>query len=167
MTRDISAPTGENQHISILASLDGFYLENRAEAEPKGRWTITGREEDGLNIHYHVSLMRPEPGGYQLTLPWSARQSCPACQGRGQNFTWSPDDLFYEESLCPECGGAGFLENESEISLSIDGSLDGLRAIRKSRAGLYNPSLKLRGDLIINITWVSENEEQAGPTGQA
>ncbi|MDL2259377.1 hypothetical protein LJB99_00665 [Deltaproteobacteria bacterium OttesenSCG-928-K17] len=157
MTRNISSsfndPKPETDHISILASLDGLYLDNRPETESTGQWTILNCGQDGLNIYYDICLMRPEKGSYQVSLPWQDRQCCPACQGRGLCFSWKTDNLSYEESACPECGGSGFLESESQISLTIDGSLDGLRAIRKSRAGLYNPALNLRGDLVININW--------------
>jgi len=125
------------------------------KSEPD-KWLIQSRSEDGLNVHYQLCIVYPKGEEFQVTLPWQAQRECPNCQGQGVVYRWSRDNSSYEAAACEECRGQGSAVHDSEISVTINDGLGGQRVIRKCRAGNFNARLGLRGDLILNITWVEE-----------
>ena len=138
-----------------------------ALAPPSDRkWLIQSRYEEGLNIHYHLSLVLPQGLVYEIKLPWEAQEICPICQGQGLTYSWRQDQAAYETSPCRECLGQGFHSAHTEISLVVSDGLGGRQVIRKNQGGRLNARLGLRGDLVVNLTWVeslSELENHAAP----
>ncbi len=118
------------------------------------RWLVQSRSEDGLNLYYQLYLVPPQGRAYHVNLPWQAQQTCPHCQGEGVIYGWNEDNSAYHPTPCQDCLGQGSLNHDSEINLTINDGLGGQRVIRKSRAGRFNARLGLRGDLILNLTWV-------------
>ncbi|MDR2726224.1 MAG: hypothetical protein LBC90_09265 [Candidatus Adiutrix sp.] len=152
--------------------------------DPEGKWLILNHSEDGLNIHYHLCLVIPRGKEYEIKLPREVQEICPACQGQGLTYNWRQARAAYEAEACLECQGQGFQSYDSEISLVVsdggkgqqtyrncDGEItlvvsDGLggrQVIRKSKAGRLNARMGLRGDLVVNLTWV---ETLPGPEGR-
>lgn len=123
---------------------------------PGDSWLIESCGEDGLNVYYNLYIVYPKDSVFQVTLPWLAQETCGNCQGQGVIYRWSFDNSTYEPSTCPECNGEGSSCYDSEISLIVNDKLKGQRVVRKRQAGRFNARLGLRGDLIINITWVDE-----------
>ncbi|UQZ88591.1 hypothetical protein C4J81_04970 [Deltaproteobacteria bacterium Smac51] len=127
------------------------------------RWFIQSCGEVGLNVFYHIYIVRPRGREFQVTLPWLVQEACPHCQGQGVVYTWNYDNSAYETSNCEECGGEGCHNYDSEIDLFIDDNLCDQPVIRKRKAGRFNPRLGQRGDLVINISWV----DQLPPIGES
>jgi hypothetical protein len=125
----------------------------------KGLWLIKSRSEDGLNVHYHLCLVQPQGCEYEIKLPWESQEICHACQGQGLTYVWRQNRSVYEAVACLECQGQGVHSYDSEISLTVSDGLTGQKVIRKSRAGRLNARLGLRGDLIVNLTWVETIDE--------
>ena len=136
--------------------------------EAGDKWLIESCGEDGLNVYYQLWVVYPRGSEYQLILPWLAQEVCSHCQGQGVVYRWSQDNAAYESLECPECRGEGSLNYDSDIRLLINDGLGGQRVIRKRQAGRFNARLGLRGDLIINISWVDElpSAEACGQTSR-
>lgn len=120
------------------------------------KWLIESCGEDGLNVCYQLWVVYPRGEEFQLILPWLAQEVCPHCQGQGVVYRWSKDNAAYESMECADCQGEGSSSYDSDIRLLINDGLGGQRVIRKRQAGRFNARLGLRGDLIINISWVDE-----------
>ena len=120
------------------------------------KWLIESCGEDGLNVCYQLWAVYPRGSEFQLSLPWLAQEICSHCQGQGVVYRWSKDNAAYESFECPDCQGEGSQNYDSDIRLLINDGLGGQRVIRKRQAGRFNARLGLRGDLIINISWVDE-----------
>lgn len=118
------------------------------------QWLIQSQEEEGLNVYYQLCLVPPQGRKYTVSLPWRAEETCPHCQGQGLVYAWNRDSSAYQVAPCPECLGQGALNHDREIILTVDDGLGGERVIRKRRAGRFNARLGLRGDMVINLTWV-------------
>ena len=134
---------------------------------PGEKWLIQSRDDDGLNVHYHLCIVYPHGQEFQVTLPWLAQETCPNCQGQGVVYHWSHDNSAYNAVECEDCHGDGSYSYDSEINVTINDGLGGQRVIRKRQAGRFNARLGLRGDLILNITWVEELPESADTAGEA
>lgn len=153
--------TGDNSpELMALAEMNGTGLSpadhGAPEAQPGNKWLIQSTNDDGLNVHYQLWLVYPRGREFQVTLPWLAQESCPHCQGQGVVYKWNRDNSAYEAAQCEDCLGAGANSYDSEISITINDGLGGQRIIRKKQAGRLNARLGLRGDLILNITWVEK-----------
>jgi|GEM_PF-6214553 DnaJ-class molecular chaperone with C-terminal Zn finger domain len=120
------------------------------------KWLIQSSTEDGLNVHYQLWMVYPRGREFQVTLPWRAQEACPNCQGQGVVYKWNSDNSAYEAVQCGDCLGAGANSYDSEIAITINDGIGGQRTIRKKQAGRLNARLGLRGDLILNITWVEK-----------
>lgn len=120
------------------------------------KWLVESITEDGLNVKYQLWVVYPQGIQYQLILPWVAQEICPQCQGLGTSYSWQKDNAAYEKVDCPACLGDGSYRYNSEIRILIDDGLGGQKVIRKRQAGRFNARLGLRGDLIVNLTWVDE-----------
>ena len=125
-------------------------------AWPGDKWLIQSCGEDGLNVYYQLCIVYPRGREFQMTLPWLVQEVCPSCQGQGVLYRWSRDNSSYEASPCEDCRGEGSYNYDSEINVTVNDGLGGQRVIRKRQAGRFNARLGLRGDLILNITWVEE-----------
>lgn len=126
------------------------------EVQAANKWLIQSRAEDGLNVHYQLWMVYPRGGEFQVTLPRLAQDVCPNCQGQGVVYKWNCEHSAYEAIECQDCLGAGANSYDSEIAITINDGLGGQRTIRKQQAGRLNARLGLRGDLILNITWVEK-----------
>ncbi len=135
---------------------DLMALSELNKSRANNKWLIQSRSEDGLNIHYQLCIVYPRGEEFQITLPWQAREQCPNCQGQGVVYRWSRDNSNYEAAECDQCRGDGSSGYDSEINVTINDGLGGQRVIRKRQAGKFNARQGLRGDLILNITWVEE-----------
>ncbi len=124
------------------------------DSNPK--YMIQSRREIGLNVFYQVSIVRPRGHEFQVAIPWRAQEVCQHCQGQGIVYTWNSDNSAYEGADCDECGGEGCHGYDSEINLFINDDLCDQPVIRRRKAGLFNPRLGQRGDMIINVAWVDE-----------
>ena len=136
---------------------------NAALNQSSDKWLIQSCREDGLNVYYQLMIVYPKGSEFYVSLPWLAQQSCTHCQGQGVNYAWNKDNSSYEPTPCPECGGEGLYQFDSEIDIAINDAVEGLRVIRKRRAGHLNTRLGLRGDLILGITWVDELPDNPVP----
>jgi hypothetical protein len=136
-----------------------------AASWPGQKWLIQSRNDDGLNIYYQLCIVYPRGREFQLTLPWLAQETCPNCQGQGVVYRWNKNSSTYDAAECDDCHGEGAYSYDSDISITINDGLGGQRVIRKSRAGHFDARLGLRGDLILNITWVDQipPAEEAAP----
>ena len=164
-------------HVYQVLDISGRGARELAALAPdsEGKWLILNCSEDGLNIHYHLCLVVPRGKEYEIKLPREVQEICPVCQGQGLTYVWRQDRSSYEAESCRECQGQGFQSYDSEISLVVSDGLrgrqlfrgydseitlvvsDGLggrQVIRKSKAGRLNARMGLRGDLIVNLTWV-------------
>lgn len=151
--------TGQNSpELTALAGMNGagFAAVGGPEARPGHKWLIQSIAQDGLNVHYQLWIVYPRGSEFQVTLPWQTQESCSNCQGQGMVYKWSHDNSSYESIQCEDCFGAGANSHDSEISITINDGLGGQRTIRKKQAGRLNARLGLRGDLILNITWVEK-----------
>lgn len=139
-----------------LAALAEAASVGRPDSGAGHKWLIQSSGEDGLNVHYQLCLVYPRGGEFQVKLPWTAHECCPHCQGQGVVYKWNSDNSGYEAAACEDCLGVGATSYDSEISMIINDGLGGQRTIRKRQAGRLNARLGLRGDLILNITWVEK-----------
>jgi hypothetical protein len=136
-----------------LAALAGS---RRLSGRQGDQWLIQSRSEDGLNILYQLCIVQPRGREYEIKLPWEIQEPCPHCQGQGLTYVWRQGQAAYEAVECQECRGRGASSYDSEFNLVVSDGLGGRRVIRKSGAGRLNARLGLRGDLILNLTWVEE-----------
>jgi hypothetical protein len=133
-----------------------------AQAEQKAasdQWLIQSPSEDGQNIYYQLCAVYPQGRDYDLNLPWEVEEPCPSCQGQGLIYRWNRAQAAYEPAECPDCRGQGSNMAGQEFSLTVNDGLGGQRVIRKRPGGHLNARLGLRGDLIVNISWVEELPE--------
>lgn len=153
--------TGDHSpELMALAEMNGSSLASAANGGPEAgaghKWLIQSTTEDGLNVHYQLWMVYPRGREFQVTLPWLAQEACPNCQGQGVVYKWNRSNSAYEAVQCEDCLGAGANSYDSEIAITINDGLGGQRTIRKQQAGRLNARLGLRGDLILNITWVEK-----------
>ena len=173
-------------HVYQVLDISGRGARELAALAPdsEAKWLILNRSEDGLNIHYHLCLVIPRGKDYEIKLPREVQEICPACQGQGLTYIWRRVRSAYEAESCLECQGQGFQIHDSEINLLVsDGfrnrqvfqdcdreitlivsdGLGGRQVIRKSKAGRLNARMGLRGDLVVNLTWVETLPGPADP----
>ena len=149
--------------VTEITGRDNAELLTRPELNAESdRWLIQSRSEDGLNLYYQLYLVPPRGRAYHVNLPWQAQEACPHCQGEGVVYRWNKDNSAYQPAPCQDCLGQGSLNHDSEINLTINDGLGGQRVIRKSQAGRFNTRLGLRGDLILNLTWVENLPPTSG-----
>ena len=150
--------TNNNQVFQVLDISGQGARELNALAGPghNGQWLIQSRSEDGLNVHYQLCILYPRGREYEIKLPWEIHETCLNCQGQGTTYIWRQGRSAYEAVECPECHGRGAQSYDSELSLVVTDGLGGRQIIRKSQGGRLNARLGLRGDLILNLTWVEE-----------
>ena len=116
---------------------------------------LESSREVGLDIHYNIQILRPSTGGLKVVLPWQVREACPRCLGQGQTLALVGKTSLYRPHTCSKCGGTGNISRYSQLETSIAEDMVGQAKIRLRKAGLYNPKEGARGDLFLNITWVS------------
>ena len=114
-----------------------------------------GRREEGLDIIYRLTVLRPKPGEERrLQLPARAQEACPRCLGQGRVLARLGDNALYRPSICAKCEGRGSLEHSTTLAVTITAAQVGRGKFRLRRAGLYHAPSGRRGDLILELTWV-------------
>ena len=122
------------------------------KTQPASNWRFIGSREEGLDVYYRLSIVRPAVGGCRIVMPWQAREACPRCLGQGR--TLSKVGSLYRPSACSKCHGQGTVVRESSLKIDITAEMVGQGKVRLRKAGLYNAKTAQRGDLILDINWV-------------
>ena len=122
------------------------------EAQP---YLWEGRREEGLDIFYSLSVLRPEAGeGRRLVLPAKTWEACPRCLGEGRTLTRIGLGGLHRPTLCPKFEGRGSIDHPTKLAVNIAADQVGRGRIRLRRAGLYHALSGRRGDLILELAWV-------------
>jgi len=130
--------------------------EQTAKVAPN--WRFRDRREVGLDVYFSLSILRPESGGCKVVLPWQAQEACPRCLGQGQTLSRLGSNSLYRPCACTKCGGRGVVTRDSQLEVDLKPEMIGKEKIRLRKAGLYNAKSALRGDLTLEINWVSRAE---------
>ena len=137
-----------------------------AGAAPAGKvapnWRFRGRREVGLDVCFSLAVIRPESGGCKVVMPWQAQEACPRCLGHGQTLSRIGRNSLYRPCVCSKCGGQGVVSRDSQLEVDIKPEMVGQEKIRLRKAGLYNAKSALRGDLILEVTWVARADGLRG-----
>ena len=121
-------------------------------------WRFQGRREVGLDVFFSLSILRPDSGGCKVVLPWQAQEACPRCLGQGQTLSRIGSNSLYRPCACTKCGGRGVITRDSQLEVDLKPEMIGQEKIRLRKAGLYNAKSALRGDLTLEIQWVSRTD---------
>lgn len=122
-------------------------------------WRFQSRREVGLDVHFRLSVLRPAGGGCKVVLPWQAQEACPRCLGHGQTLSRVGSNSLYRPRACDKCGGWGVIDRETQLSVDLT-NMVGQEKVRLRKAGLYNAKSAERGDLILEVEWVSALEDE-------
>ncbi|MDR2612402.1 MAG: DnaJ domain-containing protein [Deltaproteobacteria bacterium] len=124
-------------------------LTGKACAAP---YRFIGRKALGLDVFYDLLLLRPAPGStVEVRLPWTRRDACPRCLGKGETVRRSGGGFVYRPSPCPRCQGKGYVEEERLSRVSLTPEMIARGRVRVNGAGGYLPKEGRRGDLVLNI----------------
>ncbi|MDR2368554.1 MAG: DnaJ domain-containing protein [Deltaproteobacteria bacterium] len=120
-------------------------------------FVFDGQRTHGLDVYYDLAVERPQSldGGFGIVLPFTAREACPRCLGKGQTLgRLSPGGDVYRPRTCPRCHGAGSLGRASHLTVRVTAGMAGRGKFRLRGAGGYLPSQARRGDLIVSLRFV-------------
>ena len=67
--------------------------------------------------------------------------TCPACRGEGQRIT----------DPCTECNGAGVVENEESLNITVPAGVDDGQTLRLSGQGDLSPGARIPGNLYVHL----------------
>jgi DnaJ-class molecular chaperone len=118
-------------------------------------FVFNGQRTVGLDVHYDILLVKPALGEeIRLRIPLVRREACPRCLGQGVTLERQGNGFVYKPHACSRCGGEGSVASKASVDLILDSSKLAVGKARIPRAGAYRPQEGLRGDLIVNLSFV-------------
>ncbi|MGL4209060.1 MAG: DnaJ domain-containing protein [Candidatus Adiutrix sp.] len=115
---------------------------------------LDGRREVGLDIYCRILLLKPSDlKNYKITIPWCVPKACPSCLGTGRTLARLGQSSFYRPGACLKCEGTGMIKQNSHLEINLENHIKE-KKIRLRKMGLYNIKTAVRGDLILEITWL-------------
>ncbi|MDR1084382.1 MAG: DnaJ domain-containing protein [Deltaproteobacteria bacterium] len=112
------------------------------------------RTRNGLDVFYDLALVKKE-GAFTIAVPWTSEEVCPRCFGQGQTLTQLNQGSVYRPVPCPRCGGTGHADKFSHLEVKVSPEMVRAGKIRLKGAGSYDPKEARRGDLYLNLNFVS------------
>jgi len=150
----IKAQAAYKKLLQTAAARNRARRKNAAPDSPGQPYRWEERREEGLDVVYRLTVLRPAAGeARRLVLPARAQEACPRCLGQGRTLAKLGDHGLYRPTLCPKCEGRGALERPVNLAVTIAADQVGRSKIRLREAGLYQASQARRGDLILELIW--------------
>ncbi len=147
-----------NRHRRANAKKDAAQkTESRQEAK---NWRFISQREVGLDVYYSLYILRPQGNETEIIMPWQVQEACPRCLGQGRTLSRLGQNSLYRPQTCDKCSGTGSVSRASQVKIKLTDEQIGQNKIRLRSAGLYKAQTATRGDLILDITWVTELPRQ-------